>query len=69
MKPTCNGLRHKKRMRKVLRIIVLIMTIILAVPGIVFMIILTVLYGCVMQERQNDMKTENPKRRDTESRL
>lgn len=37
------------------------MTIILAVPCIVFMIILTVLYGCVMQERQNDMKTENPK--------
>lgn len=52
-----------------LRIIVLIMTIILAVPCIVFMIILTVLYGCVMQERQNDMKTEDPKRRDTESRL
>lgn len=69
MKPTYNGLRHKKRMRKVLRIIVLIMTIILAVPCIVFMTILTVLYGCVMQERQNDMKTEDPKRRDTESRL
>lgn len=69
MKPTYNGLRHKKRMRKVLRIIVLIMTIVLAVPCIVFMTILTVLYGCVMQERQNDMKTEDPKRRDTESRL